>query len=136
MDAERYVTVRPHEARALLSLGVRAWSAEAGALAQADVRMQVAPRAGEGRVFVLVSDPAAGVDVLVGGVPLEPLPGPSGVAGDPGGEVRGFGRPLEDGGAGAAHGLAEPAARALATLEVRVSTGAVVGVWLVQPGPT
>jgi hypothetical protein len=132
MATERYVTVRPHEARALVALGAAAWSSpDAGAPGPgpSDVHV-VAPAPPGSRVLVLVSDATATVDVDVAGERLEPHAGAP-TAGQPGGELRELGLVAGDGSGGDSRGHRSPA-----SLEVRVSGGSVVGVWVVTPGAT
>ncbi len=139
MAAERYVTVRPHEARALLALGASAWASGQGDASSegkgADVRFQVPQAPAGGRVFVLVSDPRAAVEVQAAGKTLAPaVPAGSADAAEPGREVQAFELGAEDdrGEAGAAR--PPPGLRAPVALEVRVTTGAVVGVWVTSRG--
>jgi HEAT repeat protein len=128
LSNEPYVTTRPREARALLALGVRAWAATdprepAG---QVHARVAVPGSCVDGRLLVLVSDPRALVDVAADGAPLAPsAPGQAGGAGAPGGageELRAFGLPA--------------GRRGELSIDVRVSAGAVVGLWVVARGPT
>jgi arylsulfatase A-like enzyme len=116
--AEPYVTTLPHEARALLALGARAWAAAEHREASRAQVVVPAPTAGA-RVLVLVSDPGAAVDLVADGVHLAP-------SGDRN-EVRAFDLPA--GGAGAA-------TRRPLSLEAQVSTGSLVGIWVVGRGPT
>jgi hypothetical protein len=70
--AEPYVTARPHEARALLSLGVRDWSASAGSAAPEMIATLAPPARARGyRLLVLLSDAAAALEAFADGVPLE-----------------------------------------------------------------
>jgi HEAT repeat protein len=119
LATEPYVTTRPHEARALLALGLRDWAAPPGvAQSQAQVVLKVTDRAA--RLVVLVSDGSASLDAALDGVPL------AAVAAE--GEVRAFS--LAPG----------PGARAGAPwnghLELRASAGHALAVWLVRAGPT
>jgi arylsulfatase A-like enzyme len=129
MANERYMTVRPHEARALLALGVRAWAPPPGSPASADARVQVSRGPGDGRVLVLLSDPAAALQMSADGAPLPPPPAlASASAGEPGGEVRAFDLAVPEGGAA---GVARPSV----SLQLHASTGTVEGIWMASPGP-
>ena len=129
LSSERYMTARPHEARALLALGTRAWAAAPGAPASSDVRVQVSRGPGDRRVLVLLSDPAATLQISADGAPLPPpAPLTSASAGEPGGEVRAVDLPAPEGGApGAAAGPV--------FLQVHASAGVLEGIWLASPGP-
>jgi HEAT repeat protein len=56
---EPYVTTRPHEARALLALGARDWSASPP---PAEVHTTLTVGSDASRLLVLLSDPAATLD--------------------------------------------------------------------------
>jgi HEAT repeat protein len=64
LAGEPNVTSRVHEARALLSLGARSW---AGTGSSVDVHTRIAVPRSAARVLVLVSDPAATLDVMIDG---------------------------------------------------------------------
>jgi arylsulfatase A-like enzyme len=139
LATEHYVTTRPHEARALLALGAKAWPVDAmpPGPPPADVRVQVARQPAAGRVMVLTSEPGDAVEVEADGMKLPPAQ-PLAAPGEPGSEVRGFelvGAGVVKGdGRGARGGPAERGGPL--NLEVRVSGGGVVGVWVVAPGAT
>jgi hypothetical protein len=67
LAAESNVTTRPHEARALLSLGAaaKAWPAGTG---EANVTLAVLP--GDARLLLLLSDAAASLEASVDGTPV------------------------------------------------------------------
>jgi arylsulfatase A-like enzyme len=107
---EPYVTARPHEARALLSLGVRDWGAPSATAAQEmKVRLAAPMRAAGYRLLVLLSDATASLEAVADGVALE--------TGAPGTEVR------------AVELLAPREGRF--ELDVRASMGGLVAAWLV-----
>jgi HEAT repeat protein len=107
--AEPYVTVQPHEARALLALGARDWSVE-GAPAQA-VQLELSPPSSPNslKLLVLLSDATASLEARADGALLAPTPR--------GTEVRTL-------------GLARPAGKRV-RLELQTSTGGVSAAWLV-----
>jgi HEAT repeat protein len=130
MASERYMTVRPHEAKALLALGSRAWAVAAGAAASSDVRVQVSRGPGDRRVLVLLSDPTATLQMSADGVPVAaPSPLASASPGEPGGEVRAFDLPVPQGGARAS-------VRSSVALQIYASTGTIEAIWMAAPGPT
>ncbi len=105
LAVEPYVTTRPHEARALLALGVRDWSASPAA---AEVHATLRAPPGRLRAIVLLSDEHASLSS-------------GGDAGsDEAGEVR-----VVDLAPGAT------AERGHVTVDLRASTGGVVALWLV-----
>jgi hypothetical protein len=135
MATEHYVTVRPHEARALVALGTRIWtSPDGGVTTLEDVRVPIARPGSGARVLVRVSDDRASVDVELDGAPLSPLqPEATGIPAEGGAEIRAFDVDA-DGSGGPAR--ARPRPGASVTLQVHASEGSVVGVWVVAPGPT
>lgn len=70
LAAEPYVTARPHEARALLALGARDWSAAPAARDVPDAAVVLSAAAGPRRLVVLVTDPSATLEASVDGAPL------------------------------------------------------------------
>jgi len=127
LATEPYVTTRPHEARALLALGVRDWSAATPA---SEVSTTVVGPPGPTRIAVLLSDAAAQLDVTANGAPPTATVG---IAADAG--ARGPGRAAALGGAvSAGEGevrlldfVASPGGRL--RLEARASTGGLVAIW-------
>jgi arylsulfatase A-like enzyme len=116
LSVEPYVTTRPHEARALLALGVRDWSAPAGSAATSDATMTLRlPEGGGARLLVLVSDAGAGLEAVLDGAPL------AAEAGE--GELRSFvlASALPSGQKG--------------RLDLRASRGQVTAVWLIRMRP-
>jgi hypothetical protein len=105
-DAEPYVTTRPHEARALLALGVRDWSAPQPT---PEVHALLKAPPGPLRLQVLLSDAGATLDGEADGTPLvSPR--------TDGGEVRSL-QGTHIGG---------PSVR----LDLRASSGGVLAIWL------
>ncbi|MGH7439362.1 MAG: hypothetical protein ACRENE_27050, partial [Polyangiaceae bacterium] len=130
LASERYMTARPHEARALLALGAKAWAPGQGAAPSPDARAQLSRAPGGRRVLVLLSDPAATAEVTADGAPVAAASAlETASAGEPGGEVRAFDLPVPEAGAPAP-------GRSVVTLQVHASAGAVEGIWLAAPGPT
>ena len=107
---EPYVTSRPHEARALLALGVRDWSAP---IPQSDVDALVSVGPEASRAVALVSDPKAAVDLFVDGAAGRPA--------DADGPVRTFDLPSQRG--------------RRVRLKVRASAGGVLAAWLLRRSP-
>jgi HEAT repeat protein len=85
LGSEPYVTTRPREARALLALGVRDWTAPAPA---GDVQAALAVPSGAARLLVLLSDPHADLAVSVDGKDDGPATAPLEGGGDTAGELR------------------------------------------------
>jgi len=112
LASEPYVTTRPHEARALLALGVRDWSSPRPE-AEVHAAIAVPGRALDARLVALVSDADASLEVRADGRPLAPS--------GPGSTVRSF--ELE----------ARPGHRV--ELDLRASGGGVVALWMVGVGP-
>jgi hypothetical protein len=110
LAGEPYVSTRPHEARALLALGVHDWM---GSAPEQDAAAR-AP-ADRSRLVVLLSDASASVSASADGQPLEPRVSE--------GTVWAFDRP--PGGAGSAGRPVQWTAR--------TSTGGIVAVWAVAP---
>jgi hypothetical protein len=119
---EPYVSTRPHEARALLALGVHDWM---GSAPEQDVAIRAS--ADRSRLIVLLSDASASATASADGRALEP----SG-SGEPSGglteglteaSVRAFDRPTGDAGS---------AGRPV-QWTVHTSTGGIVAVWVVAP---
>ena len=106
---EPYVTTQPHEARALLTLGVRDWSAVPPPPA---VRMDLRVTSTSSRLLVLLSDRAASIEARADGVALAETAA--------GTEVRTLELGHHDG-------------RSV-RIELRASTGGVEGAWLL-PNP-
>jgi hypothetical protein len=127
LATEPYVTTRPHEARALLALGVRDWSAPSPA---SEVSTVLAGPPGPARIAVLLSDAAAQLKVTAnGGAPDVAEGVDGGGAGAPGAgqnEVPGAGegevRVLDF---SAATGGKSGRLR----LEAHASTGGLVAIW-------
>lgn len=71
LKSEPYVTARPHEARALLALGVRGWSAAGIPPSVVDTTLAI-PASGDSalRLLVLLSDADSSLEVSVDGGPL------------------------------------------------------------------
>jgi arylsulfatase A-like enzyme len=108
LAAEPYVTTRPHEARALLALGVHDWTAPTP---EPEVHVTLGPlRSSAARLLVLVSDAAARLDVLVDGAEARRTTTE--------GEVRSFELPTP----------VAPRPR----LDVKASSGGVVALWTAQ----
>ncbi len=108
-QTEPYVTARPHEARALLALGTRAWAAAEGPAPALDTTLS-SPTAAVStlKLLVLLSDANAALDVRIDDAPLQPAP--------TGTEVR-------------AIDFASPRSGRL-RLRLRTSSGGVVALWL------
>jgi hypothetical protein len=121
LAAEPYVTTRPHEARALLALGVHDWVAPASASASPapvpTLETTLAGPPGPVRVAVLLSDGTAHLEVT-GAIAAD-------TAGADEGEVR-----LLDLATGAAGQGGRP------RLQARASTGGIVAVWRLPLPPT
>jgi hypothetical protein len=115
---EPYVTTRPHEARALLSLGVRDWAAGSDAGPPSDATATLALGAARSRLVVLLSDPVAEVAATADGVPA--------TARTSEGEVRSFDVPARASG--------PPRGAGTRVFTVRASSGGVVALWLLAPG--
>jgi hypothetical protein len=110
LASDPYVTTRPHEARALLALGVRDW---ASPKAEAEVRTTLAAPGHAGtRLVALVSDANASLEVSADGLVL-----PSPAAGS---TVRAF--------------ELEPHPGRKVALDARASGGGVVALWMLQAG--
>jgi arylsulfatase A-like enzyme len=109
---ERYVTARPREARALLALGARDWSAPAPE-AEARAILRVPAHGDAFRLLVLMSAKDASLEVHGDGLALENSP--------TGTEVRA----LELSALG----------RHQIQLDMRASSGAIIAAWLVPAGP-
>ncbi len=116
LATEPYVTTRPHEARALLALGVHDW---ASALPAAEVRTTLTVPPGPVHLAVLLSDGGARLEATADGVPG---------SGGGEGEVR-----LVD--FAPAEGAGLPGAGHLAgrrlVLEARASAGGLLAIWLI-----
>jgi arylsulfatase A-like enzyme len=112
MADEPYVTTRPHEARALLALGVHDW---VGPSPTAEVHVAVAAPPDRDRLVVLLSDPAAELSATADDAPVSSRVSE--------GLVRTADLPSR------AHGSdARPV-----QLAVRASSGGVVALWLAAP---
>jgi hypothetical protein len=109
LESEPYVTTRPHEARALLALGVRDWSIPEPS---AEVHALVKSARGPLRLLVLLSDGGATLDGQADGEPL------SSATLD--GEVRSLGGFHRAG--------------ASVRLDLRASRGGIVALWLGPAG--
>jgi arylsulfatase A-like enzyme len=109
LGSEPYVTTRPHEAEALLALAIHAGTANPGVPAPVPMlrTMRKAPR-GPARVVVLLSDPAATLEVSADGNPLPPAPVD--------GPVRSMTLP--------------PGHGPVVTLVLRPSAGSIRGIWV------
>ncbi len=107
---EPYVTARPHEARALLALGTRAWSVSGAPAPAVETSLPSPAHASALRLLVLLSDANAALEVRVDGVLLAATL--SGV------EVR-------------AIDLASPASGHM-RFDLRASSGGVIALWLVS----
>jgi HEAT repeat protein len=110
LAAEPYVSTRPHEARALLALGVHDWTAPAP---EPEVHATLGPlrsAAAPARLLVLLSDAAARLDVLVDGAEARAMATE--------GEVRSF-------------ELLAPQARR-PRVDLKASSGGVVALWTAQ----
>ncbi len=116
LAGEPYVTTRPHEARALLALGVRDWAGDP----KPEVEATVAAPAGHSRVVALIADGSASLQLTVAGVSATPV--------ETEGGVRTFDLPPTAGiGAGTGpHRL---------VLQLRASSGGVRALWLVRAAP-
>jgi arylsulfatase A-like enzyme len=111
---ERYVTTLPHEARALLALGVHDWAAT-GEADEPEATFTIAPRTASARLLVLVSDAGAALASDVTGSSAVPSTTRSPVAGD--GEVRSL------------ELRTVPGTRCV--IHIRVSKGGILAAWLV-----
>ncbi|MGA7118756.1 MAG: sulfatase-like hydrolase/transferase [Polyangiaceae bacterium] len=108
-QTEPYVTARPHEARALLALGTRAWAAPGGPAPSLDTTLFFPPAATSPlKLLVLVSDAGAALDVRINDTQLQP-----GLAGT---DVRVF-------------DFSSLGSRRL-RLRLRTSSGGVIALWL------
>jgi hypothetical protein len=110
LASEPYVTTRPHEARALLALGAREWSSPD---APSEVRVSLEAPRGPLRLLVLLSDADASLLGEADGAPLETS------------RWEGAVRRLEG---GAATGRS-------VRLDLRASSGGVLGLWLAGGPP-
>jgi hypothetical protein len=118
---EPYVTTRPHEARALLALGVHDWANPAPAPV---AKTTVTASGHRTRLVVLLSDASATLSASADGVELEPRVTE--------GEVRSADLPaLPAQVSDAPHPFAS-AVRPL-DLELRASSGGVLAAWLIAP---
>jgi arylsulfatase A-like enzyme len=127
LATEPYVTTRPHEARALLALGARDWAAPATPTAAPAVQVALAVPRGAQKLVVLLSDGASALDVSADGAALPPAPGDgAGGAGGAGETVRWIELPARAAGGGAALGKVH--------LDLRLSAGTVLALWLVPTG--
>jgi len=110
-SSEPYVTTRPHEAQALLALGVRDW-ASARPAAEVHATLDAPGRALGSRLIALVSDAEASLEASVDGIAL---PSPSA-----GSTVRLYELP--------------PGLGPRVELYLRAGGGGVVALWLVRTG--
>ncbi|MGA2448201.1 MAG: sulfatase [Polyangiaceae bacterium] len=111
LSNEQNVTSRTHEARALLDLGERSW---AGTGSSVDVHAKIAVPRGVARALVLMSDPAATLDVTIDGAAM--------FVGSADAPVRSIDLPAGSG----------PTVR----FDARATGGTVVAIWVVPAGPT
>jgi hypothetical protein len=109
LATEPYVTTRPHEARALVALGARDWSAAEPA---PEVHATLAAPSGPARLVALLSDRSAALQVSPDGGGT--------LWSDTEGEVR----TIELG----------PASDHRLRLDMRVSSGGIVAVWIFPSG--
>jgi len=108
LSAEPYVTARPHEARALLALGARAWAAPGAPATEVEATLPPPARPSALTLLVLLSDANATLEGQIDGVPI-----PATTAGT---EVRSIELASARSGRG--------------RLELRASSGGVIALWL------